>query len=116
MSTKIERINSELRKAISLIIDRELNNPKIDGMISLLDVDTTADLGYCKIKVAIMGNSIPTEEIINALNHSSGFIKNQLKSRVNIRTLPKLIFSNDIGHEHSLRIAKVLDEIKNNKE
>ena len=47
---RIERVNSELLKQISYVIDYELKDPRISvGMISITRVKTTPDLKYAKV-------------------------------------------------------------------
>ena len=43
---KLERINEELKRTLSNIINYELKDPKITGIISVTDVKTTPDLKY----------------------------------------------------------------------
>ena len=49
MSERILRVNSEIQKAISEVIQSELKNPMIKGLITVTKVDTTQDLDQCKV-------------------------------------------------------------------
>jgi len=109
---KIDRINSELIKQISSVIERDLKHPSVKGLISVTRVDTTNDLSLAKVYISVMGEE--SKDVINALNHSSGFIRKQLKSKMNIRTIPELIFYADNNIEYAVRISKIIDEV--NKE
>ena len=53
-SIRIERINSEIQKAVSHIIDNDIRDPQIDAIISVSNVETTPDLSYCRIFITII--------------------------------------------------------------
>lgn len=111
MSNKIERINSEIRKQIAYIIERDIKHPAIDGIISVTNVSVTNDMSLAKIRISALGASNSNEDIEKALNHSSGFIRKQLKSKVNIRRIPELIFEIDDNMEYAAKMSKLIDEV-----
>ena len=56
-SVRIERINSEIQKAISHIIDNDIRDPQIDAIISVSNVETTPDLSYCRVYITSIGTT-----------------------------------------------------------
>ena len=50
-NTRISRINDEIFKEVSQIVRGELKDPRIGAMTSVVRVDTTQDLKYCKVYV-----------------------------------------------------------------
>ena len=52
--SRLERINEQYKKEIGQIINYELKNPKVTGLISVTDVKTTPDLKYAKVYVSIL--------------------------------------------------------------
>lgn len=111
MGSRILVINSEIQKAISEIINYELKNPNINGIISVLKVNTTTDLDYCKIYLSIY-NADDTENVFNQIKHSAGFIRKELTNRVKLRKVPYLEFILDDSIEYSERINDVIDKIQ----
>mgnify|MGYP000293753249 CR=1 FL=1 len=47
-SIKNTRINSEVQRELSSIISRELKDPRIHPMTTVVSVEVTPDLKYCK--------------------------------------------------------------------
>ena len=111
MGSRILVINSEIQKAISEIINYELKNPNINGIISVLKVNTTTDLDYCKIYLSIY-NADDIENVFNQIKHSAGFIRKELTNRVKLRKVPYLEFILDDSIEYSERINDVIDKIQ----
>lgn len=51
---RMPRINSEIKRFVSKVIDTELTNTNITGIISITEVDTAKDFSNSKIYVSIL--------------------------------------------------------------
>lgn len=110
-SVRIERINSEIQKAISYIIDNEVRDPQIDAIISVCNVETTPDLAYCRIYITSIGNT-PSKEVVARIKGAAGFIRGKLSKMVKLRITPRLEFVLDTSMEYSSKIDNILKNIK----
>jgi len=109
----LDRVNSELQHQISLIVLHELNDPRVDGsLLTVMEVRTTADLKYAKVFVSYMGDPSKSAETFEGLNHCAGYIRQLLKTRVKIRTLPTLTFIEDTSIAYAAHMSKVIEEAK----
>lgn len=113
-NNRLNRIDEEYRKELSTIIDRELKNPNITGMISVTKVKVTNDLKYAKVYVSIL-NSKSVENTMEGLKKSSGFIRTELAKRVNLRNTPELIFEIDDSIEYGARIDSIIKDLKDGR-
>lgn len=112
---RIDRINSEMQKLIASVIAEEINNPKIkSALISVVKVVTTADLKQSKIYISIVGND--EKAIFNSIVQASGFIRSSLSKKMDIRTIPELIFVFDDSIEYAAHISKLIDDIRKKEE
>lgn len=109
-NNRFERINEELKKEISHIINYELKNPSVTGMISVTKANITPDLKYAKVYVSIL-NSKNTKETITGLKKSSGFIRSEIAKRINLRITPEIIFELDDSIEYGAKIDSILKDI-----
>lgn len=55
-NNRMIRINDEIKKEVSEIIRSELKDPRVATITSVIKVETTNDLKYCKIFVSILGD------------------------------------------------------------
>ena len=110
-NNRLNRIDEEYRKELSTIIDRELKNPNITGMISVTKVKVTNDLKYAKVYVSNL-NSKSVENTMEGLKKSSGFIRTELAKRINLRNTPELIFEIDDSIEYGARIDSIIKDLK----
>ena len=109
-NNRIGRIDEEFKKEISQIINYELKNPNVTGMISVTKVKVTTDLSYAKVSVSIL-NSKDVKETMAGLKKSAGFIRSELAKRINLRNTPEIIFELDDSLEYGARIDSILKDI-----
>lgn len=112
---RLGRVNEEIRKALSQIIDYEVKNPDVTGIISVTKVKVTPDLKYAKVYVSIL-NAKNNEKTLEGLKASSGFMRSSLAKKVNLRITPELVFEYDDSLEHGERIESLLKQIKKQDE
>ena len=53
MSLRFERANSEIQRCLSLIIQTKMNNPHLNPLLYVSEVNITKDFKHCKIKIAL---------------------------------------------------------------
>lgn len=110
-NNRMNRVNEELREAISKIIDQELQDPKLTGMISVSSVKTTPDFRYARVFVTMIGCKSQKENLA-ILKKSSGYIRSLIAKRVNLRMTPELVFEFDESIEYGAKIDKILKDMK----
>ena len=114
-SHRLDRINSELQREISHVIDFELKNANITGMISVTRVKITPDLRYAKVFVSII-NSNNVNKTLEGLKKASGFIRTRIASTVNLRTTPELVFVYDDSDIQGRKIDQIIAEARKRDE
>ena len=55
-TNRMDKVNEELRKEISLVIDQKLKNPNITGIISVTKVKTSSDLRYARVYISLINS------------------------------------------------------------
>ena len=55
-NNRLNRINEELKREISNIINYEVTNSNVTGMVSVTSVKISPDLRYAKVKVSILNS------------------------------------------------------------
>lgn len=113
---KSERVNAELKKQIGNIIAEDVNDPRVKGLVSVVKVDCDSDLDQAKVYLSVLGADGEEENVVKAISNAEGFIKSILKTRIQIRQLPKLKFILDDSISYGIKISKILSDINANKE
>ena len=114
---KLDRINEELKREVSNIINYELKNSKVTGMISITKVKVTPDLRYARVWISAL-NCKNKKETLLGLKQSAGFIRGCIAKKINLRLTPELVFEFDETIEYGEKIDNILNnnvkDIKNN--
>ena len=110
--TRVERINSEIRKEVSDIILNKINDPRVKGLISVTKVDTSNDLSHCKIDLSVFsGNKEQDQTTFSTIVSMASFIRKELAGRVKLRIVPMLHFRLDEGFDNSEKMNKLIDSL-----
>ena len=112
---RLNRINEELKKELNQVLNYELKNSNVTGMLSVTRVKITPDFKYAKVYVSIY-NSKNIKKTMDGLKESAGFIRSRLAKTVNLRITPELVFEIDDSIEYGSKIDTILKEIMPKKE
>ena len=111
-SIKNTRINGEVQRELSRIISREIKDPRIAPMTSVVDAVVTSDLKQCKAYISVLGNDEEKEETMKGLNSAVGYIRRELAHSINLRNTPEITFILDDSIEYGVNMSKKIDELK----
>lgn len=109
-SHKLERVNEELKRELSNIINYELKNSKVTGIISITKVLVTPDLRYARVWITAI-NCKNKKETLLGLKQSSGFIRSCIAKKINMRITPEFVFEFDESIEYGAKIDSILNDI-----
>jgi len=109
-SHKLERVNEELKRELSNIINYELKNSKVTGIISITKVLVTPDLRYARVWLTAI-NCKNKKETLLGLKQSSGFIRSSVAKNLNMRITPEFVFEFDESIEYGAKIDSILNDI-----
>ena len=113
MSRRIERINHLLRQEIAELLTREVKDAALStALISITEVDTSADLRSAKVYFSVYGDDEVVEAARAHLKRAAGFLHHNLKERLDLRHTPHLEFILDHSIERGDRIMRLMRTIE----
>jgi ribosome-binding factor A len=112
MSLRMEKVNMEIRRQITHIIQDEVDDPTI-GLLSITRVDTSPDLKESKVYFSLLDDT-QYDKVKDILDKMSKLIRVNLAKRIRIKILPELKFIPDDSIKYSVDICQKIDQI--NKE
>ena len=114
-SVRYDRINEEIKKALSEII-RDMKDPRISPMTTVLLVEATNDLKIAKVRISVYDKSDDVRrETVAQLNRAEGFIARELGKRVDIRRIPTLKFTLDDSIEYAVHISEIINQLNSER-
>ena len=110
-SIKNTRINMEVQRELSQIIRSEIKDSRIHPLTSVVAVEVTPDLKYCKAYISVLGDEEAGKATIEGLRSAASFVRRELAHRVNLRNTPEIKFILDQSIEYGVNMSKLIDEV-----
>ena len=108
-SHRIDRVSEDRKRSLSSII-RELKDPRISTMLSVVRVEVSGDMSYAKVYVSALEGLEKTQESVKGLKSAAGYIKRELSHAVKMRKMPDLTFIADNSIAHGSEIARIIGD------
>lgn len=109
---RLDKISDRIRQDLSEMIIYRVNDPRILG-VYITDVRVDRELAFADVYVSAVEGSERSKEILDGLEHASGFLRSQLAAQIELRTFPRLRFHWDPTPEQADHIDRLLAELKN---
>ena len=102
------RITSDIQLAISGLL-REVKDPRVSPLISVVKVDVSGDLSYATIYVSAIDGYEATLNSVKGLKSAAGYLRRELGSRLKLRKVPELRFIADDSIIKSAEIMNIIE-------
>ena len=100
----------EVQRELGTII-RELKDPRIAVMTTVVAVEVATDLKTAKIFISVLGDDKAKEDTMEGLKSAKGFIRKELARTINLRNTPELHFVYDESIEYGMKLSHMIDEL-----
>ena len=111
MSRRTDRINGLLRQEISRLLSRELNDPRLSGVVSITRVETSSDLRVSRVYVSVLGGSDDKDSVLKGISSAGGFIRREMRDRLSLKYIPDLRFTLDESMEEAEHVQRLMDRL-----
>lgn len=108
---RMKRINDRVKEILSVVLLTKIEDPRLMA-VSITDVRVDRELDYANIYISSFDNDYMPEEILEALNRASGYLKYELSEEIDLRVMPKLRFFWDPTPQKADRIDALLAQIR----
>ena len=105
----IDRISENIKREIVSIM-RELKDPRISDMLTVVKVDVSGDLSYAKIYISAIDGIESAKKSVKGLESAQGYIRKQLGTRLHLRKSPELKFIADDSIEKGMDLFEKIKE------
>ena len=108
--SRTDRVSEEIKRELSAII-RDLKDPRLPQMVSVVSVRVTKDLKFAKANISVMGDEKTKKDGFAALKSGAGYIKKEVSKRLNLRQTPDFTFVEDDSIEYGTHIEELLKNL-----
>lgn len=114
-SHRMGRTTEDIRRELTAIF-RELKDPRVQGLISIVRVDVSSDLSYCTVYISAMEGIDHAKQAIVGLKSASGYIRRELGQRLRLRHVPEMHFKATDSIEYSANISRIINDLPASRE
>ena len=114
-SFKLGRVSADIQRELADLF-RELKDPRVSKLLSIVKIDVSGDLSYATVYVSAIEGFEATVSSVKALKGASGFLRRELGGRLKLRKVPELRFVADDSINISANISKIIDSFKEEQE
>ena len=109
-----EKVARVVKEAVSDAIAHHLNDPRIEGFVSVTRVDMVVDLRSADVYLSIFGKDDATQnKTFAAITHAKSRIQSLLAGKLQSKFCPVLHFYRDEKFKKTLETMKLIDEAAN---
>jgi len=109
---RVRRISDRIKQEISeMLVMGQISDPRLDG-IFVTDVNVDRELSFANVFVSGLGGESSSKDVLQGLEHASGFLRSTLAKRIELRTFPRLRFFWDPTPERAERMERLIDNLK----
>lgn len=112
---KNSRVSEDIKRELTALL-REVKDPRVKGMLTIVRTDVSADMSYCKVYVSSFDGMEAAGTACKGLASAGGFLRREITNRLHLRKCPDLKFIADDSVEHSAHINKLLNDIHKDEE
>ncbi len=111
MTRRTERLNQLIQIEISDLLRKHINDPRLNGLISVTGVSISKDLKNATVLISALCNDADRKEILKGFTSAAGFLRRELAHRLNIRVTPELSFEFDDSIERGVNLVNLIEKI-----
>ena len=112
MSRRTDRVNEQLREEISALLARQINDPRLNGVISITRVITSGDLRSARVFISVMGGEKTKKAALEGIRSAATFLRRELRDRINMRHTPFMTYELDGSLEEADKVLRLMNQVK----
>lgn len=102
-----DRVSEDIKREIIAVM-RELKDPRISGMLTVVRVEVSSDHSYAKVYISALEGIETAKTAVKGLTAACGYIRRQVGGNLRLRKTPELKFIADDSVERGINIMKKL--------
>ena len=105
------RVAQQIKRELSAIIQRDLKDDRIGGLVSITDVECSDDCRRARVFISVFGEPDKQASTMDALNDHTGAIRGEICRRLHLRVAPEMMFKLDTSLERGANVSELINKI-----
>jgi ribosome-binding factor A len=104
------KVASQLQRLVATVLQRDVADPRVDGLVSITKVEVTKDLREARVFISILGGTRPAATVLEGIKSAGRHIQAEAAEGLAMRFAPRLSFHLDESLKKQAEILKLIDE------
>ena len=111
-SRRLEKVARSIQAMVGQVIQNNLSDPRIQGMVTVTRVDPAPDLRSARVYLSVLGVSEQQQQLsLRGICHARGHIQNCLARQMTLKTCPTLQFFLDESLKKGYQLVRLIDQV-----
>jgi ribosome-binding factor A len=106
-----ERLKELYKELVSELL-RQVKDPGLTGFITVTDLELSADRKTAKVYYSVLGSDAERESAGKALERAAPYLRELIKKKVTVKTIPNLKFEYDETPKKASRIDELIHKLE----
>ena len=109
---RLEKVSKVIRNTVSEVIQNELSDPRIKGLVSVTRVELSADLRKARVYLSVLGVDDRGQQLcLHGIEHAGGHIQARLARQMATKVCPILRFFLDDSLKKTVEILQLINQV-----
>ena len=110
-----ERLKVLYKELVSELL-RQVKDPGLTGFLTVTDLELSADRKTAKVYYSVLGSEAQRESAAQALERAAPYLRELLKKKVTVKTIPNLKFEYDETPKKASRIDELIHKLEKERD
>ncbi|MCX7116224.1 MAG: 30S ribosome-binding factor RbfA [Gammaproteobacteria bacterium] len=114
-SNRLERVAEQIQRKLAQIIQQEIRDPRLPGLITISGVEVSKDLSHAKVYFTALSATtiqVETTQAETILNTAASYLRTALARTLEARIIPQLHFMYDHSLEHGRHLSQLMKDVQ----
>jgi ribosome-binding factor A len=111
VSRRTLRLNRAIQQEISRLVEKELNDPRLVGVVSITEVSMSEDMRHVRVYVSAIGDAATQAQTLEGFKAASGFIRREVSTNLRMRHAPEFSFEYDNSIERGAEVLQLIERV-----
>ena len=109
-----EKVARIIKEAVNNAITQHLNDPRIEGLVSITRVEMAPDLRNANVYISVLGKDEAAQnKTLASIIHAKSRIQSLISGEIKSKFCPVLHFHSDNKFKKALEIIKLIEKVSN---
>ncbi len=106
---RARRVEEQLKRLLAELIRRDVKDPRV-GLITITSAEVSRDLTHAKIFFTPFAGVGDADAALEALRHTAGYLRHQVRNLMRLRVAPELDFQIDDSVERGAKLSALIHD------